>query len=141
MGSFFKRGLERVFLWFFSFFYTDFLISNVSVGNGESLKRIHKYQLNSNKIEVTKKGIIFYGLYIPYEYIIEFGTTNKQVIVSVFCSCIEQNQQITLLLGKERLSLSFESNNSIILVKMIKYNMENYFFKSSCVPKHIEYSV
>ena len=139
-----KQNKLYIFLsYIFSiFFYNTYKIEEITLKNNEETISLLKYQLLSNKIIILNDGIDFYGLHIPYEYIIQFGYIENKIYLQLFANFIQKgNNQIKLNLGGSRISVSFKTNNAGILVKKMKNNMYWHLKWNNISPKELDYVV
>ena len=125
-------------------FFNSYSINNVSLKCDETTKHLHKNQLKINKILILNDGIRFFGLFIPFEYLINVSNYGDVIFLNIFGDLDFGKSQTQLFIGNNRVHISFKVNNKILastLIKKIKYNNYFYFEKSNTLPKILEYGV
>ena len=98
----------------------------------------------SSVLLLNDSGITFYGLYIPYEYIITFGCSGSKVYIQLFGDFEPSDKQIKLYLGNNRVNISFQTNNIFLassLTKKIQNNMFYHLKYHNIIPKVVEWHV
>ena len=119
--------LFRLYLPLVYFYFRKFKIKNIILKYSEDIRVIKS---NNDSLVIKNTGINLLGLFIPYEYIIEFGSHSNIVHLVIFAKFeqIKENE-IKFNLDFTKLRISFYTDNvqdALACVAVMKSNMYYY---------------
>jgi hypothetical protein len=141
-----QRIIDTIF-YLFSFiltfiYFSSYEMNEVVLKKDDISRRL--ITLKKNILILNDSGIIFYGLYIPYEYIITFGNAGSKVYIQLFGDFEPTDKEIKLYLGNNRVNINFQTNNKFLansLTKKIQNNMFYHLKYHNIIPKVVEWHV
>jgi hypothetical protein len=132
-----------LFSFFLSFIYfSSYEISDVVLKKDDISRRLITQK--QNILIVKDSGIIFYELFIPYEYIITFGNSGSKMRIELFGNFEQTDKQIKLYLGNNKVNIYFQTNNiysATTLTTKIQNNMYYHLKYHNIIPKVVEWHV
>ena len=104
----------------------QFDIKNVTLADQNITRLLKPEQKINIPLLIFDNGVRFYGFFIPYEHIIQFGHIDNKISIKLFVNIEPKEKELILTLAKKISNLIFDVTNINVasqLIKSIKINM------------------